>query len=846
MKVNNKKAVNKLASKTFAKNRGRNIIGALAILLTTVLFSAVFTLLGVFVQQSRQSQMVQLGSSNQASIKYLSQAEYDALQQTKEYSTMSYSVFVGTSAEESLRKMNIEVRYAQDDFAKESYSVPTVGGMPTKENEIATSTLVLDALGVSHEIGAQVPLQMNIDGKTVQKTFALSGFWEGTKIAPAQMVWVASSYQQTVAPTATAPYVVGNTSDAGYIFAGVNFSGNNGLEKKLENLVSSAGLTLPETSLGINPAWENTASSDIDASAIMVVVLVLCMIIVVGYLIIYNIFYISIAQDIQFYGQLKTLGTTQKQITTIVRKQAFWLSCMGIPVGVLLGYYVGVWSLPLIMNVFFTFSAVQQAVSPSVWVFVFSILFTLLTVFISVSKPAKMAAIISPIQAMNFVDGEPTKKRTKARRKTKRATPLHMAMRYVLANKKRTILVVVSLVFAVTLVNVVYTAVNGFNLDEYVKNYLVGDFYVTDYTIQNTGLEKNTQGISDAFLEEVQEKSEVESVNLVYAETIMQPLGELQKTRLQEMPPEQDLMGAGHGAMISEEDIPTPATLYGISNALLNQIDLLEGEFDEAKWATGKYVILSDAYHRQGAQSPLYNLGDTIVLYDDEENPHEYEVMAIAELKYELSLKQRYNYQLEIVAPEKAFVELYLQNLPMGAVLEVNQKQVGAVEQWMQEYTTSAEDDLVYQSKETYRKEFEQTKITYYAVGGTISLVIGLVGILNFFNAVATSIFARKKEFAILYAVGMTDKQLKQMLLWESLFTIGLVAVLTATVGNLITYFVCKANFISALWAFQYKFTMLPILATIPFLVLVALLVPLSFYKKMKKESIIQRLHFET
>lgn len=56
-----------------------------------------------------------------------------------------------------------------------------------------------------------------------------------------------------------------------------------------------------------------------------------------GYLLIYNVMYISVTKDIRFYGMLKTIGTAPKQIKKIVKMQAFRLSVIGILVGILLG-----------------------------------------------------------------------------------------------------------------------------------------------------------------------------------------------------------------------------------------------------------------------------------------------------------------------------------------------------------------------------------------------------------------------------------------------------------------------------------------------------------------------------
>ncbi len=63
----------------------------------------------------------------------------------------------------------------------------------------------------------------------------------------------------------------------------------------------------------VSPAYQSGALTDNPAMLISGLVGV-ALIIVTGYLIIYNIFQISVIQDIQSYGQLKTLGTTKRQI----------------------------------------------------------------------------------------------------------------------------------------------------------------------------------------------------------------------------------------------------------------------------------------------------------------------------------------------------------------------------------------------------------------------------------------------------------------------------------------------------------------------------------------------------
>ena len=78
----------------------------------------------------------------------------------------------------------------------------------------------------------------------------------------------------------------------------------------------------------------------------------ICMVLVFasGYLIIYNIFQISVASDIRFYGRLKTLGTTKRQLKKMIYGQANRLSLIGIPIGLVIGYLLGAVLVPVMIT----------------------------------------------------------------------------------------------------------------------------------------------------------------------------------------------------------------------------------------------------------------------------------------------------------------------------------------------------------------------------------------------------------------------------------------------------------------------------------------------------------------
>ncbi len=93
----------------------------------------------------------------------------------------------------------------------------------------------------------------------------------------------------------------------------------------------------------------------------------------------------------------------------------------------------------------------------------------------------------------------------------------------------------------------------------------------------------------------------------------------------------------------------------------------------------------------------------------------------------------------------------------------------GAMENFLADYTENVNPQFDYESKSTYAAEFEGMRSMFLLLGGALSGIVGLVGVLNFFNAILTGIITRKRELAVLQSIGMTGKQLKTMLVCEGL-----------------------------------------------------------------------------
>ena len=193
------------------------------------------------------------------------------------------------------------------------------------------------------------------------------------------------------------------------------------------------------------------------------------------------------------------------------------------------------------------------------------------------------------------------------------------------------------------------------------------------------------------------------------------------------------------------------------------------------------------------------------------------------------------------VLPEEEYLSFTGKPGVMNLSMTVRDDKEAEVESFLSSYTENENDELVYVSRQTYVDEFEDFVSMFWIVGGALSFILALIGILNFINAIVTSILTRKQEFAMMEAVGMTRKQLRAMLVFEGLLYAGLTLLFSLTVGNLICGFLVNMA-AGMFWFFQYSFVIWPILVCAPVLVALAALIPYGAYGQMSKDSIVERL----
>jgi putative ABC transport system permease protein len=190
------------------------------------------------------------------------------------------------------------------------------------------------------------------------------------------------------------------------------------------------------------------------------------------------------------------------------------------------------------------------------------------------------------------------------------------------------------------------------------------------------------------------------------------------------------------------------------------------------------------------------------------------------------------------------FTEIYGDVPPMQVNIDVEPDSLEDFEAWLTGYTENEAPNLSFVSRNTLKGEFEGLRNMYLGVGGTLAFVLALIGVLNFVNTMTASIYARRREFAMLQSVGMTGGQMKRTLIFEGAQYIALTLIFTLTAGAGIGLMITRV-IAGQTWLFKESFTVLPsVICAIPLFAICAV-APLACYKKLARESLIERLRVE-
>ena len=850
MKVKNQVCIRRLSYRTLKASRKKHIIAILAIALTTLLFTSLFTIAGSINNSYQTYTFRQIGGYAHGTFKDVDADQIAAISAHSKVRKTGLRTVIGYLDTGVFAKLPAEVSFMDANCTKWSYASPTTGRAPERGKEISMDTTGLQLLGITPKIGAQIELTWRVGtkdgGSTYEKTdtFTLTGWWDYDDLSPVHYINISEEYAKEVETEAQAHGITSFRSDLNVMMkSSVNIQG------QMEQVDTDLGYDWEDNSkencvrIGVN--WGYTSAQlgqTMDVQTLIAMIAFLLLIIFTGYLIIYNIFQISVTEDIRFYGLLKTIGVTPRQLRRIIRWQALFLSAAGIPIGLLLGYVAGAVLTPIVIKNT-TFGTVSTSLSNSPLIFLGSALFALLTVFFSAFRPGRMAGKVSPIEAVKYTD---TGHFRKKKRQTRGAKVYQMAYANLGRNKSKTFLVIISLSLSVVLLNILVTLTGGFDMDRYLAKQTCADFIVsnTDY-FRFRG--SNVECISRDTITQIQEHTTASLSGCAYTPSVQTSIWiseQAWRDNVQNYLTEEEFEQSLQALPEKNGLVQDTFLLEGMDDTLIDRLTVLEGNLEGLRSPDNSaiaFVVHADDYGHASVPDSYPAIGDSVTMsYGTKDIT--YKVCAYVTVPYSMSYRFStlgYEAVISADAMEKdsgteIYPLLYLFDTPDGQAEQ-------EAEQYLSELTSQEMSDMMYESKAVLRADFENFRHMFLLIGGLLCGIIGLVGILNFFNAVMTGILARKKEFAVLQSIGMTRKQMQNMLIYESLFyTMG--SSVIALVLSILLYVLTGHLMETMLWFFQSHFTILPVLLTIPVFLLLGIVIPSVVYRQTVRHSIVEQL----
>lgn len=512
-------------------------------------------------------------------------------------------------------------------------------------------------------------------------------------------------------------------------------------------------------------------SNNISGDTILTVLAIVIVLLSICALIIYNIFYISIVGNVKFFGQLRTIGATKKQIKKIVAIESNRIASGFVPIGCLLGY----------MLVFLADRQTFQAVMDIV-IAIFSGVLVFLIVKLSVRKPAKIAMNISPIEASKY---SVYSGRKKGIMRQHILTPFVLAVLNLRRNKRKSTLTFISLVLSGMLLISMSSVLTSLNPIERAKQSFP---YDASYKVElNRSIISPTVSFTD-----LQEKNPLTN-------TLYQKLVNLE----------------GIEKVISQKEISavldgTETVIYGMNEYDYKDLSscLVAGNLPDTKEGD-KGLIVNIGSPELEYLNKTYNVGDKISFSlegTEGKKSVTFEVSAVISDKNKLTT---------FILPNRVIDKLVPYNTNSAYVLIASEEYSQVVEDAIQsiileEDTLCLEtlNDLVIQ----YKSVFSTISIAAYTFLGFIVAF----SVINFMNTCMTNVISRKREVGLLRAVGLDHGQLCKMISTENLFlTLGSFFI-SVTFGTIIGEIIC--SFVKNLPGFSFVHYTIPLWSIVAYM----------------------------
>ncbi len=797
--MNNKKITAKMISlmskQSLKSSRMRNLF----VMITIVLASALLTTILMFAIGQKQQVKNDLSHRQQVGYYNLTNEQVEML---KADDRIAYQIQAKTGILSQMDGFDVMPYYVSELSDKIQIGELLEGKLPEKEDEIAAQAAMLKKMGVEPGVGSSVTSTF-YDGST--ETFRVSGILNGSDTVKQFSVFFSENYAQNGSQLKDMPYEVYAK------LYGATTMHPEDCKEEMYLIGSDAGIERKY----VSPSKSFIESLSVDTQSVMVYGMVGAVILLACILVIYGVFYLSVIGRIHQFGQLCTIGMTKKQMKRFVSREGGVLYLRSAPIGILIGGIAGYFIIPDGFNIVNTLLIIAL---------VFSVIYVI--TMISVRKPARLAAAVSPMEALRYVPQDSMKKGAN-KKLCRKLSPVGLGMMNFSKNRKKATITMLSLALGGILFMTAATYMSSFDKENYARQgYFVDAEFHIGYA--QSAIELNENGMSGIQAEMPLNDEMVQEISaLDGVEKVM----EIKSFGIRFDYPKNDEYG--------NDDI-----IYPLSGEETREIGkyLEDGSADYDKLMSGNYILVAGNGNAAEIYGWEFTVGDTIILhYYDGSKMTEKEVTILGVLNDEYVLDHE-GLEGWFLMPEQAVLN-WLAYDCLNAHLLVS---TGADKE---EGVGKALTEMLEEKSKLYLETFADRKVAYEqtanqmfgAISG-LAIFIMMFSILSMMNTLITNIVTRKQELAMLESIGMSKVQIRRMLLGESLLLVLATVGVTVTIGTLCGYVLSNVLYNMGAFYMAFKFPVSFALIYAGILIIVPLLITFVSMKSFSKEALVERL----
>lgn len=827
LKNPNQKVIKRMARNALKENRRKTITLFLAVLLSSFLVFTIFTV-GDSYFRLQKIQNIRMSG-----------AEFDAIMYgvTDEQKQMCENnpdiVLTGTAGvcgwvekTDQDSTPNVGLIWADDGYwtqMMEPVREKLEGSYPTALDEIMVTKSALKECGYEDlEVGDTLDMSYGTQKGIFTGTFRISGIWDG--YGPKKQFFVSKEFYDQ------SGWKLSEASSGRYF---MDFKQKIMTKTQQNAFIESMNLGKQQNLFFMGDLG---ASVQILAGIIgLIAITCLC-----AYLLIYNIMYLSVAGKVRYYGLLQTVGMTEKQVKKMMRDQMFLIGSAGTVIGCLSGGLVSFFLIPVVVKSLGIKSGYVGAemirFHPAV--LLVTILLVGVTLLLACQKPAKMAADISPIEALGY---RPTHKIVKARKVGKRKVIARLSLRQFTKDKKRTAVVLLSLAASLSVYLCIVTMLDSQAARTIVSNYMDTDMVITNDTACKEKSEDRRDILDDSFVKSIKENAGVSEVHSVeFAEITVPWEPDFAEMWMKEFYAK--WMNVPYSQDRDEyQNHPENfgSSLIGIDEQEFDYLNnSLEHPINKEDFLCGKACIV----YRNGldfADADIIGKNVTCALYEDQQTTKTFVIEGVTDENYYTALL---GYPPTIITSDQVVNTFANNPIRLKTGIKYHKEYDRDIEQEILSLLEENDNakDFSWESKIEDADEIEKAQGYMPQVGIGIVLILAFIGIMNYMNTFVVNVQSRMTELSVMESIGMTPKQLLGMLVREGILYVGGAWLVTLTVGLGGTYLLYESMNYRGI---EFSVPILPFLFTVGISVLVCTMIPVLTWIILEKNgTVVERI----